>query len=485
MKFKKAAAAVLSVFTLGGMTGYGAPAVMDYPITAEAAGECYSFDSATGLLTLKGDVILDEIMNFEQKDAVKSIEAAEGTVFPESCRGLFADYVSCTSIELENADTSGTDNMAGMFSGCSALVSLDLSSFDTSSVENADNMFLDCYGLCRLRLGERFGDIAEGHCLPNVGWVNANDPFTIISGEKRYAELKNDGDNTYIAIGHVCGEALTWYYDADTKTLTVSGEGDMLDYSSDFPAPWNEYAEDIGKIVLPEKLTYIGENAFAYAENVSEVTIPASVTKVGTEAFASCYALRDVYIMGLDTVLDNKWIIYNRIGNTSDGYRPVFSGTIHGGVNSTAQKFAEDNGYKFETVICSVIWDPNGGSGTVVIYHQEELGSVYKIPECVFTPPENKIFDHWEIEGVVYEPGDTIVLEGDMTLVPIWKISDIRGDVNCDGSVNIADAVVLQRWLLAVPDTGLANWQNADICEDSRLDAFDMAMLRQLLTEND
>ena len=38
----------------------------------------------------------------------------------------------------------------------------------------------------------------------------------------------------------------------------------------------------------------------------------------------------------------------------------------------------------------------------------------------------------------------------------------IMGDVNGDGSFGVSDVVLLQKWLLAVPDTHLANWKAAD-----------------------
>jgi len=60
---------------------------------------------------------------------------------------------------------------------------------------------------------------------------------------------------------------------------------------------------------------------------------------------------------------------------------------------------------------------------------------------------------------------------------------DKKGDVNCDGEVTIADAVLLQKWLLAVPGTQIPYWKNADLCEDDRLDVFDLCLLKQMIIE--
>ncbi len=55
------------------------------------------------------------------------------------------------------------------------------------------------------------------------------------------------------------------------------------------------------------------------------------------------------------------------------------------------------------------------------------------------------------------------------------------GDVNADGAFNISDVVLLQKWLLAVPDTHLADWKAADIYDDNKLDAFDLCLMKRAL----
>ncbi len=57
----------------------------------------------------------------------------------------------------------------------------------------------------------------------------------------------------------------------------------------------------------------------------------------------------------------------------------------------------------------------------------------------------------------------------------------ITGDVNADGEFNVADVVLFQKWLLAAPDTHLANWKAADYCADDNLNAFDLCMMKRAL----
>ncbi|MBQ8513899.1 MAG: dockerin type I repeat-containing protein [Ruminococcus sp.] len=60
----------------------------------------------------------------------------------------------------------------------------------------------------------------------------------------------------------------------------------------------------------------------------------------------------------------------------------------------------------------------------------------------------------------------------------------IKGDINADGVFSVADVVTLQKWLLCIPDAMLADWQSGDLCEDERIDVFDLCMMKRLLIEN-
>ena len=55
------------------------------------------------------------------------------------------------------------------------------------------------------------------------------------------------------------------------------------------------------------------------------------------------------------------------------------------------------------------------------------------------------------------------------------------GDANDDGELTVADAVLLQKWLLAVPDTDLKNWKAVDFCNDNKLNVFDLCLMKREL----
>ncbi len=63
------------------------------------------------------------------------------------------------------------------------------------------------------------------------------------------------------------------------------------------------------------------------------------------------------------------------------------------------------------------------------------------------------------------------------------QYNSVTGDVNADGEFSISDVVLMQKWLVAVPDTELADWKAGDLCEDDRLDVFDFCLMKRVLIQ--
>lgn len=94
--------------------------------------------------------------------------------------------------------------------------------------------------------------------------------------------------------GNKCGENLTWKF-AD-GILTISGTGDMYDYSSADPAPWSEYNDIIASITISDGVTSIGDNAFhsCCAESIDLQC--TSLVSIGKNAFSRCTMLTSIFI---------------------------------------------------------------------------------------------------------------------------------------------------------------------------------------------
>ena len=56
-----------------------------------------------------------------------------------------------------------------------------------------------------------------------------------------------------------------------------------------------------------------------------------------------------------------------------------------------------------------------------------------------------------------------------------------NGDADGDGTFGVTDVVILQKWLLGLPDAGLANWKAVDFCKDDVLDIYDLSLMKQAL----
>ncbi|MBR0303017.1 MAG: leucine-rich repeat domain-containing protein, partial [Clostridia bacterium] len=108
-----------------------------------------------------------------------------------------------------------------------------------------------------------------------------------------------------------CGDDLTWVLD-DDGTLTISGTGDMYDYT-DFGGnvtgsrpPWYGCADDISRVVIEPGVTSIGDYAFWYHySELTNVVIPDTVTSIGVEAFSSCDGLEEIVIPGSVLTIGN------------------------------------------------------------------------------------------------------------------------------------------------------------------------------------
>ena len=92
-----------------------------------------------------------------------------------------------------------------------------------------------------------------------------------------------------------CGSGLTWTYNDTTKTLTISGNGAMNDYSGmndvSTYTPWDAYSSKVLRVVIGNGVTRIGNNAFHYFRAITKVECPESVEAIGDCAFADCSSL--------------------------------------------------------------------------------------------------------------------------------------------------------------------------------------------------
>lgn len=105
----------------------------------------------------------------------------------------------------------------------------------------------------------------------------------------------------------------------------------------------------------------------------------------------------------------------------------------------------------------------------------EEFFAGVDMPEETTLPPT---------AGEPMPPDELIETTTEEEIPPLMgDIAPADGDVNSDGSFSVADVVLFQKWLLAVPDIHLSNWWTADYNYDGKLDVFDLCLMKKALIE--
>ncbi len=82
------------------------------------------------------------------------------------------------------------------------------------------------------------------------------------------------------------GDNIHWFLDEE-YTLIVAGKGAIADVKRENQesAPWEEYADQIQKIVIGEGITYIGESTFSGCQKVTDISMADDVTEIASYSF--------------------------------------------------------------------------------------------------------------------------------------------------------------------------------------------------------
>jgi hypothetical protein len=107
--------------------------------------------------------------------------------------------------------------------------------------------------------------------------------------------------NTFAQTSGDAGVGITWTL--NNGILTISGNGDIADYSLGNPAWTNKPA--ITTLVINEGVTGIGNGTFLNCKFTS-VSIPRTVTKIGWAAFQECDRLTHIIIPSSVTTIGTK-----------------------------------------------------------------------------------------------------------------------------------------------------------------------------------
>ena len=216
-----------------------------------------AFDEATGVLTLNGNVVADEVKAYGaiigdygaivKESPVTSVVCEPGTVLPADCSELFLNYTNSITIDLSNADISGVTNMSKMFGSQSLTTIYVNSAWSMENVTSSDQMFYGC-NLLRGGNGSRWEDVrhavweSNGNDLEAAKAKASRSSYAIIDGKgglPGYLTVKPKQTPSAPTANVIT-------YTGEAQELVTAGDGTMTysqtggnDYTADIPKATN------------------------------------------------------------------------------------------------------------------------------------------------------------------------------------------------------------------------------------------------------
>ena len=91
-----------------------------------------------------------------------------------------------------------------------------------------------------------------------------------------------------------CGDNLYWKYDDEARQLTISGFGEMYNYTTS-TQPWVVFKRRFETLSLSDEITKIGEYAFDGCVRIREITLGSKMEELADYSFTKCSSLQDIY----------------------------------------------------------------------------------------------------------------------------------------------------------------------------------------------
>jgi len=145
------------------------------------------------------------------------------------------------------------------------------------------------------------------------------------------------------------GDNLTWVLTSDS-VLTISGVGEMMNYTHVRNTPWNSRRENINSVVIENGVTSIGSYAFFTLQNLTYVKIPNSITTIGKSAFELSGLLSVTIPNSVTTIRQSAFSHCSRLLSID-----VDTNNLH---------FASENGVLFDKSKTTLIQYPVGRKDT-------------------------------------------------------------------------------------------------------------------------
>lgn len=249
--------------------------------------------------------------------------------------------------------------------------------------------------------------------------------------------------------------------------LTVQ---DGTEYIND-DALYNQHG--VTGVILPESLLYIGKNAFSDANLKGKVVIPDKMQIINAKAFLENRSLTDV-TFGRDLWIINDYAFQNcqKLNELTlrDKVEYIGVGCFEGctGLNSIRLSHALQEIDDFAFLEC-------GLKKLIVPKSVERIGAYAvgfsgKSYSEVFTPVSG-----FTLYGFRDTAAEAYAEEYGVTFA---ALDDILGDADSDGSVNVADATLVQKYSADLAKPHNEDYIRADVNGDDAIDVTDATLIQ-------
>ena len=423
------------------------------------------------------------MLNLEAIEGMKYLNTSEVTDM--NC--MFAYCEILTSLDLSSFNTANVTDMYYMFSNCHGLKSLDLGSFNTAKVENMASMFGDCDHLQTIYVSDEWS-------TASLLLLNPSGTFTgctsLVGGQGTaydpahtgadYAHIDGGPDNPgyltdpYAPKAYVVftaeDETLTFYYDhlrgtRSGKTYNLNTGRNNPDWYDDQTCMQVKYAViDPSFADARPTTTYSWFLDMELLESITglEYLNTSEVTNM-EYMFAACNELTSLDLSHFNTeevtFMGGMFIHCNKIKSLD--LSSFNTAKVRGMRNLFALCHA------LQTIYVGNGWSTASVSDDFQMFM--ECNSLVGGKGTTFDPAHIRS-EYAHIDGGPDNPGYFT----DKNAVP-------RGDVNCDGSVNISDVTVLIDLLLG---GGTISNPVADCNQDGSINISDVTVLIDYLLSN-
>lgn len=267
----------------------------------DATQTWWEYDDATRTLTVGGTGAMPDFNSFDDqpwkdvREKIKTvvIEAGVTSIGNEAFTGCEV----LTSVTLPGSGLETIGEKA--FMGCEKLPSITIPKSVTTIKEEA---FFSCDALGGVTVGW-----TEARFIPNLPASAFSYPkgkvLHVPAGTAEIYKAKDEWKKLFIMDGKTAGgnlAGLHWAYDDETKTLSITGAGEIPDYNYPNEQPWCAFGRKAQTLTLAEGVNKIGKNAFAGFQVLPSITLPKSVATIGEDAFVNCHELTDVTVPWTD-----------------------------------------------------------------------------------------------------------------------------------------------------------------------------------------